>query len=141
MPRYDDDDDDEGDDLDVGKRSRGRNSTAKSRLAGPAIGLMVVTGLHLLLICIGIPFQILGLIGRGAAVAAGDNPFMANPALGLGSNVIGLLVQGFILFGAFQMKNGSNYGISMAVAILSVIPCFCSSCAVLGIPFGIWALI
>jgi hypothetical protein len=51
-----------------------------------------------------------------------------------------LAIQGFILFGAIQMKGAKMYGVSMATAILSVIP-ICSSCVCFGIPFGIWALI
>jgi hypothetical protein len=45
------------------------------------------------------------------------------------------------MFGAVQMYRGQMYGVCMAVAILSCIPCFCSSCWILGIPFGIWALV
>jgi hypothetical protein len=140
--RYDDDDDDDrDDDMDIGRTPRRRNnSVAAARLSGPAICLMVVIGLHLLLLCIGLPFRILALAGRGVAAAQGNFVFGGNPAVGLGGSFVGLLIQGFLLFGAVQMYRGNMYGVCMATAIISCIPC-CSSCLILGIPFGIWALV
>ncbi len=38
------------------------------------------------------------------------------------------------------MRNGENYNLAMAASILAMIP-VCSSCCILGLPVGIWAII
>jgi hypothetical protein len=45
------------------------------------------------------------------------------------------------LVGAIKMKNLSSSGWAYTSAILSVIPCTNGICCILGLPFGIWALI
>ena len=147
--RDDDDRDEDDEDLDIKKsnsRKRGR-SEAMAKLAAPAICLMVCAGLHLAVGCVGIPINIYKLTQPQPIVMIGpgaNNDFAAvfQPSgLNVGSSVITWLVQGLILFGAIQMKQAKMYGVCMAACILSVIPCVCTSCGCLGIPFGIWALI
>lgn len=46
-----------------------------------------------------------------------------------------------ILVGAVKMKNLSSRGWAYTSAILAMIPCTSSICCLLGLPFGIWALI
>lgn len=53
---------------------------------------------------------------------------------------IPLLIGIFLIWGCLQMMNGKNYGVAMAVCILSMIPCT-GPCCLLGIPFGIWGLV
>ena len=50
-------------------------------------------------------------------------------------------LNGLVLYGAIQMKSLKSYGLSMTAAILAMIPCVTSICCVLGIPFGIWAIV
>jgi hypothetical protein len=38
------------------------------------------------------------------------------------------------------MQQLTSHGLAMAAAIIAMIPCF-SPCCVLGLPFGIWALV
>ena len=95
--------------------------------------------------CINILFNIYQMTQPVVYIAPGQpgaelNALRGNPAGSVGFGVVALLVSGFIIFGAIQMKNGKMYGVSMAAAILSIIPC-CSPCFCFGIPFGIWALI
>lgn len=45
-----------------------------------------------------------------------------------------------VLAGSISMLRMKSYGAAMTAAVLSVIPC-CSPCLLLGIPFGIWALV
>jgi len=45
-----------------------------------------------------------------------------------------------VFIGAMKMKNLENYSLAMAAAIVAVIPCI-SPCCLLGLPFGIWALV
>jgi hypothetical protein len=56
------------------------------------------------------------------------------------SNVLTLLLSGLTFFGALKMKNLENFGLSMAAAIIAIIPCF-GPCCCLGIPVGIWSLV
>jgi hypothetical protein len=55
--------------------------------------------------------------------------------------IVGILIDAVIILGANKMRNLDSYGFAVAAAILSVIPCFSSPCVVLGMPFGIWALV
>jgi hypothetical protein len=48
---------------------------------------------------------------------------------------------GLTFFGALQMRNLKNYGLSMAAAILVMLPCGSYCCCCIGIPIGIWALV
>ena len=60
------------------------------------------------------------------------------PLAGVISLVI-TAVNGFVLFGAIKMLRLQNYGMAMAAAIVAMVPCQC--CCLLGLPFGIWALV
>ena len=46
----------------------------------------------------------------------------------------------YIFIAALRMKRLQNYSMAKTAAILSVIPCL-GPCYLLGIPFGIWALV
>lgn len=54
--------------------------------------------------------------------------------------VLGFLVAPVIIFGAIKMMRGQSFGLSRTAAILAVVP-LTSCCFLIGIPFGIWALI
>lgn len=45
-----------------------------------------------------------------------------------------------VLYGAYCLQTLRNHGMAMTGAIISCIP-VCSPCLILGIPFGIWALV
>ncbi len=49
------------------------------------------------------------------------------------------LYNAVITYGAVKMKNLKSFGLAMTASILALIPC--GSCWLLGIPFGIWALV
>ena len=51
-----------------------------------------------------------------------------------------LALQVVIIVGAYNLQHLQKYSLAMTAAIISCIPC-CSPCVVLGIPFGIWALV
>jgi DNA-directed RNA polymerase subunit RPC12/RpoP len=116
-----------------------------SRVSGPATALIVTAAL-------GATLNLLGLIGNLVSVAlvpggggmmgqrAGDPMMaMASGAWGIVSGIVGLLMAALIIAGALKMKKLESYGMAMAAAIIAVIPCNC--CCVLGLPFGIWALV
>jgi hypothetical protein len=45
-----------------------------------------------------------------------------------------------IILGALKMKKVESYNSAMAASIIAMIPCV-SPCCILGLPFGIWALV
>ena len=51
-----------------------------------------------------------------------------------------LVASSFVLLGAIRMKNLKSHGIAKAAAIVAVVP-LVGPCCLLGIPFGVWALI
>ena len=116
---------------------------AESKVAGPAIGLMVVAIIGMLLQLVGAAFNVLGLVG-GTAVAIDQGAdgigMLANGAIGLVFNLITLVMGGVIIFGAMKMKSLSSHGAAMAGAIIAMVPCL-SPCCPLGLIVGIWALV
>lgn len=59
-----------------------------------------------------------------------------------GAAIIGLMlsIHLFIMFGAIQMSKLKHYSIAWLAGGMAVVP-FCSPVVILGIPFGIWALL
>ena len=53
---------------------------------------------------------------------------------------IGIIVSGFILFGALKMKRLENHGLAMATSVVAAVPCI-SPCCLIGLPIGIWAIV
>ena len=68
--------------------------------------------------------------------------FTQNRPIGIASGLFGLAMSVLILMGALKMQSLRSYEFSITAAIISMVPCVtpCCSC-VLGLPFGIWALI
>jgi hypothetical protein len=113
---------------------------AANRVAGPAIAL-IVTG------ALGIAGQLLGLVGNlvqmGGGMAGGgpnDMPMLFSGGAGIVMGIINLALGAVVIVGAVKMKNLESYGFAMAAAIIAMIPCI-SPCCLLGLPFGIWALV
>jgi hypothetical protein len=118
---------------------------AVNRVAGPAVGLIVTGALGLLMhlaslvISILFPFQ-----------AVGNNPnapqmqFVMQPQFGIGvaiaQHALGLGMAILVLAGGMKMKRLESFSLCMAASIVAIVPCF-SPCCLLGIPFGIWALV
>ena len=50
------------------------------------------------------------------------------------------LLNALVIIGAIQMKKMKTYAMAMTAAIIAVIPCVSPLC-LLGLPFGIWALV
>lgn len=112
-----------------------------SKVQGPAIGLMVTGGLG---VAINLLFFLLRMIGVGvgAAAAADQGDGINVIAQGVGGVVgllIGLAINGLILYGGMQMKSLQSYGLAMAASILAILPCSCA--CIIGIPIGIWSLV
>lgn len=101
----------------------------KSLLYWPAVILIVLAALS--------------AIAQGMALARPHIGNGANAADQSGDglvNVLALFVNIATVIGAHRMMNLESYRSAMVAAVVSVIP-ICSPCIVLGIPFGIWAIV
>jgi hypothetical protein len=121
---------------------------ARDRVAGPAIALIVTAGLGLALQIIALPINLLSATGAmpGPQGPMGPGGPGAPPEVFISggfSVVAGLITIGIgilIIVGALKMKNLQSRAWGMTAAILAMIPCT-SPCCLLGLPFGIWALV
>ena len=112
----------------------------RDRVAGPAIGLIVVAVIGFIMQAMSI---VMNLLGVGLASTQGPGAQfqqMLSGVVGIIFAVIGMIVAGFILFGALKMKSLQSYGLAMAAAIIAMVPCI-SPCCCIGLPVGIWALL
>ncbi len=98
---------------------------ARSRLLPPAIILIVFALMTIAATLVQIP-----------RLLDDDNVTLADVAVSFFPALINLAV----ITGAIHMIRLKSYSSAMTAAILSVIP-VCSPCFILGIPFGIWAII
>lgn len=119
-------------------------SNAQQEVNAPAILLMVVA-----LVAVG--GGLLGLaldaflIASGAVAqleAVNDGPISESTQITVRIiwGAILIMASCFVFYGALQMKQLKNYQIARSAAIVAAIPCL-GPCCLLGIPFGVWALI
>lgn len=97
--------------------------------------LSVVYLISLVLVLAGNAMMMAGILPHNQ----GDTGFEGG--LRTGSVLFSLALQGFVLYAVLHMRRLDNYGLAMAGAVLSVIPCLSSQCFFLGVPFGIWAFV
>jgi hypothetical protein len=118
----------------------------KHHVEVPAVGLMVAAGLDALF---ALGFIIISGLGMSMIdsswVHEGVDREVAEAVMSGGFGIVvgmaGLFIDAVIFLGALKMKQMSSYGFAVAAAILATIPCISSPCFVLGMPFGIWALV
>lgn len=146
---WDDNDDDYGDDRGIpnpvsrrrsgssrsSRRRRSRSSDGGETVA-PAIAMYVVAGLSI----VGWILVMLSML-----VVEPDNgmPQAEHEQMVtfyVVSGFVNLFLDGFILYGAYNLQTRQSKIVAMIAAILCCVPCF-SPCCVVGIPFGIWALV
>jgi hypothetical protein len=135
---------------------------AASKVSGPAIALIVVGVINVLLALWGLFNNTRAIIAGPGAIEAqmteqqrqqmdqlksqGFDPQMimkfaqAGGAVGLVFNVIQVAAAAVIIIGAQKMKNLQSRGMAMSASIVAMIPCV-SSCCLIGLPIGIWALV
>lgn len=132
---------------DVPPGGSGDSGSAREQLSTPAILLMVTGGL-------GIAMGLLGLLqgaimrGKGMYDQLFSDPNLQQYAPMMRtlqstnwiSNVLVLVLGAVTIVGALKMKNLENYSLSMAAAIIAMVPCV-GPCCCIGLPVGIWALI
>ena len=116
---------------------------ARSSVAGPAMALIIVSSIWLVLITMGIAFNIFllasGMVDQMVQPGGGITKEMQVTLRLVFAVCIGI-ANGVVLYGAIQMRKLENLSLARMSAIISVIPC-CGPCYLIGIPFGIWALV
>ena len=116
------------------RRERLRRSRDSDSSAYPAIAMYVMSGLNLAFWV----FLIFALAVMPEEERDPDHEVMVGAYAIIG--VVQLLVDGLICFGAYNLRSKQSKGLAFMAAILCCIPC-CSPLGVLGVPFGIWALV
>lgn len=118
----------------------GVDPTAASRVSGPAVAL-IVTG------ALGIALQAVGIVGRLLQFRMGmppggppNMPMFFAPGVYVITGGITIALGIVVIVGAVKMKNLQSYAFAMTAAIIAMVPCV-SPCCLLGLPFGIWALV
>ena len=118
---------------------------ALAKVKPPAIALIVTAGIGILLAVLGILANVLNIsVGTMEAANGGNNTEiwtnLAGGGLGLVQSIIGIIVGALIIMGAMKMMQLQTWSFALTVSIIAMVP-FASPCCLLGLPFGIWAII
>ena len=127
-------------------QSAGGREAALQAINGPAIALIVTAILGLILVGLGLIMNCLSLAG----IQLTHNPALDpqteriinsfGGGIGIVMNIVGAIMGVIILRGASKMRRLENHSFAMAAGVCAMIPCI-SPCCLLGLPFGIWALV
>ena len=118
------------------RRGKPRSAAAMAAVSGPATALLVVGIIDI--VC-GILGLLMFALFMFTGLAARMPELRGNMVTTLISSV-GLLIMGPIIsMGASKMKNLTSFGLAMTACILAMFPFI--NCCLLGLPFGIWALV
>jgi hypothetical protein len=109
-----------------------------STLLPPAICLIVVGALGFLVNVVWLGMG-LAQVHDSLAQEASDTAGKIGYVMGSVFPIVGVLLSPFTAMGGVQMLRGRTRGFAMAGAIATLVPC--TACCVLGLPFGIWALV
>jgi len=60
--------------------------------------------------------------------------------LGIGSDIFSMAMAALVFFGACKMQKLKGYEFAFVATIIAMLPCV-TACCLLGLPFGIWALV
>jgi hypothetical protein len=119
---------------------------ATSRVSGPAVALIVVAIIgfvgHILITAV-YGFMTANIAaGDHSFIQPGDNPkeLLIGSVIFCGLGIFGMVADAVVLIGAVRMRSLRGYGFAMVAAVLALIPGI-SPCCLLGLPFGIWAIV
>jgi hypothetical protein len=119
--------------------SRDHDDYAASKVATPAMALMIIASITVVLLILSLMFDVWllasGAAGRGAQPRGMTKETQVMVRIAWG--VLMVVMNGIIAVGAFQMKQLKSQGFAKTACVLAMIPC-CGPCFILGIPFGIW---
>jgi hypothetical protein len=122
----------------------GGEASAASRVKGPAIGMMVLAPLWIIGLVIDLGVRMFNLandqVPNFGGPAANQDALYVGAIIGAVLALVCIVAQAFVFVGAYRMMKLESYRLAMTASIISVIPC-ASGCCLIGIPFGIWALV
>jgi hypothetical protein len=117
----------------------GTREAALSAVKGPATALIITASLSL--VC-DLFVGLFSLLSKGVHNAADVPPevrqLMETPIVGC-IYFFGAAMYALIIFGAIKMMRLQSHGLAIAASVLIMLPC--SWCCILGLGFGIWALV
>jgi hypothetical protein len=135
--------------VNLGQNANAARQTALQDIKVPSICLKVVAVLNFILAF----WNLMKLIFVPSAIDAllEEHPQLKDPEvmkmlhlafgpLGMAEAVFGMVISGLIFFGAMKMQSLSSYSFAFVAAVLAMVPCM-TPCCVIGLPFGIWALV
>ena len=117
---------------------------SQGEIDAPAIALIVVSviaiGCGLLALGVDVLLLVSGAVER--LEANNDSPISKYTQITIRCiwGLVLVIASLFVLYGAWHMKQRRNYGLARAAAVVALIP-LVGPCCLLGIPFGIWALV
>jgi len=121
----------------------GSREAALQAVKGPAMALAITGGLGILFYLFS---SVLHLAGYHPPISPNAPPewrhFLQQSQSGtsaLLSALLGVAINAFVLLGGFKMMRLESRGVAFAACIVAMLPCQC--CCLLGLPFGIWALV
>lgn len=124
----------------------GTREGALSAVKGPAIALIVAAALGIAADLLGAVIRLLGRDQDMYQNMPNLSPQVRSILLhfqgasGAMINLLGVALNIFVLFGALKMMRLQNFNLVLAACIVALIPCT-GCCCILGLPFGIWALV
>jgi hypothetical protein len=127
------------------RRRRRSRSVSGSAVAGPAIALMIIGALALCYAVLNVGVALIAPAPAKQQARPGDwfgnvdENDTAYKAGKIAAYVLSFCWSGIVLSGAIYMWNLKGYGYAKTGAIVAMVPC--SPCCLLGLPFGIWAVI
>lgn len=113
--------------------------SAGDMVQGPAIGLIVTAVLGGIGNAIAFLLNVLG-VGMESLAWDPDMRGVFSGTAAMFSSLVAVALAVVVFLGALKMRRLESYGFAVAASILAIIPCI-SPCCVLGLPFGIWALV
>lgn len=121
-------------------------SAALAKVRPPAIAVIVAMAISMLLQLVSIARNALGMALPVAAADPNDPaaiPAWANAVgggVGIVISIIGLIAGALVIYCMTRMMRLEQYALAVTGAVIAMVPCV-SPCCVLGLPFGIWALV
>ena len=111
----------------------------KSMLRPPAISLIVLSALAIVLdLCV----LTHAIVGDAPKMLRDEGPDKGRELIvtNLVANGLLIVIHAIVLYGSLQMLKVRSYASAMTAAIVSLFP-FCSPVVLVGVPFGVWALL
>ena len=122
-------------------------ANVEGKVKAPAIALLVTACLAILLYLAALVAVLTGA-GAGAVQPTGGqgpggtpvNLPVASSTLVIVQVVVGIVLGLFVVYASLQMMKLRAWGVSLAGAIVAMLPLMWP-CCLLGLPFGIWAIV